>query len=74
MVELKLKINVNLLQLFCIVVSVTLHGEFERFCGFALTVTIRYNSQHKTHKMAQIRHVEPQKRQYKTIEVGLHLL
>ena len=41
-----------------------------------LTVTIRYtysNSQRKTHKIAQIRHVEPQKRQYTTTEVGLHL-
>ena len=38
MVKLKLIINVDLLQLFCIVVSVALHGEFERFCGFALTV------------------------------------
>ena len=27
----------------------------------------------KTHKIAQIRHVEPQKRQHTTIEVGLHL-
>ena len=46
------------------------------FVGFALTVTVRLtysNSQHKTHKIAQIRHVEPQKRQYTTIEVGLHL-
>ena len=34
MSKLKLKINVNLLQLLCIVVSVALHGEFERFCGF----------------------------------------
>ena len=42
MVELKFKINVNLLQLLCVVVSVTLHGEFERFCGFALTVTILF--------------------------------
>ena len=42
MSKLKLKINVNLLQLLCIVVSVALHGEFERFGGFnfALTVTI----------------------------------
>ena len=42
--------------------------------GFALTVTIRYsNGQRKTHQIAQIRHVEPQKRQYTTTEVGLHL-
>ena len=36
MVKLKLKINVNLLQLLCVVVSVALHGEFERFCGFCV--------------------------------------
>ena len=42
--------------------------------GFALTVTIRYsNGQRKTHQIAQIRHVEPQKRQYTTNEGGLHL-
>ena len=34
MVKLKLKINVNLLQLLCVVVSVALHSEFERFGGF----------------------------------------
>ena len=49
----KLKINVNLPQLLCIVVSVALDG--------------------KTHQIAQIRHLEPQKRQYTTTEVGLHL-
>ena len=32
--KLKHEINVNLLQLLCIVVSVALHGEFERFGGF----------------------------------------
>ena len=36
MVKLKLKINVNLLQLLCVVVSVALHGEFERFCEFCV--------------------------------------
>ena len=36
MAKLKLKINVNLLQLLCIVVSVALHGEFERFGGFCV--------------------------------------
>ena len=36
MSKLKLKINVNLLQLLCIVVSVALHGEFERFGGFCV--------------------------------------
>ena len=38
MSKLKLKINVKVHQLLCIVVSVALNGEFERF---ALTVTIR---------------------------------
>ena len=33
MVKLKLKINVNLLQLLCVVVSVALHGELEQFWG-----------------------------------------
>ena len=76
MAKLKLKINVNLLQLLCIVVSVALHGEFEQFGGFCVDCyyTLYSNSQRKTHKIAQIRHVEPQERQYKTIEVGLHLL
>ena len=32
----KLKINVNLPQLLCIVVSVALDGEFERFGGFCV--------------------------------------
>ena len=36
MAKLKFKINVNLLQLLCIVVSVALHGEFERFGGFCV--------------------------------------
>jgi len=36
---------------------------------FALTV----NSQRKIHQISQIRHLEPQKRQYTTTEVGLHL-
>ena len=40
MSKLKLKINVNVPQLLCIVVSVALNGEFERFCGFCVTVTI----------------------------------
>ena len=38
---LKLKKNVKVPQLQCIVVSVAQNGEFERFGGFALTVTIR---------------------------------
>ena len=33
MSKLKLKINVNVPQLLCIVVSVALNGEFERFGG-----------------------------------------
>ena len=36
MAKLKLKINVNLLQLSCIVVSVAQNGEFERFGGFCV--------------------------------------
>ena len=57
-----------------------------RFCGstwriWAIWWVLRWlllyvtysNSQRKTHKIAQIRHVEPQKRQHRTIEVGLHL-
>ena len=68
------RINVNLLQLLCIVVSVALHGEFERFGVFCVDCYYTYsNSQRKTHKIAQIRNVEPQKRQHTTIEVGLHL-
>ena len=45
MSKLKLKINVNVPQLLCIVVSVTLNGEFERFGGFSVTVTIRYKKE-----------------------------
>ena len=36
MSKLKLKINVNLPHLLCIVVSAALHGEFERFGGFCV--------------------------------------
>ena len=36
MSKLKLKINVNLPQLLCIVVSVALNGEYERFGGFCV--------------------------------------
>ena len=41
MPKLKLKVTVKVPQLLCIVVSVALNGEFERFGGFnfALTVT-----------------------------------
>ena len=42
MAMLKLKINVNLPQLLCIVISAAKNGEFERFGGFSLTVTTRY--------------------------------
>ena len=47
MSELKLKINVNLLQLLCIVVSVALRSmaNLSDFVGFALTVTIRYKKE-----------------------------
>ena len=45
MSKLKLKINVNVPQLPCIVVSVALNGEFERFGGFCVTVTIRYKKE-----------------------------
>ena len=63
MFKLKVEINVNLPQLLSIVVSVALNSEFEPFGGF-----ITYsNSQRKTHQIA------PQKRQYTTTEVGLHL-
>ena len=34
--KLKLKINVKVPQLLCIVVSVALNGEFERFSGFCV--------------------------------------
>ena len=36
MSKLKLKINANVAQLLCIVVSVALNGEFERFGGFCV--------------------------------------
>ena len=43
--KLKLEINVNVPQLLCIVVSGVLNGEFERFGGFCVTVTIRYKKE-----------------------------
>ena len=53
MAKLKLKINVNLLQLLCIVVSVALHGEFQPFGGFCvdcyytlLIISINFPSSH----------------------------
>jgi len=48
---LKLKINVNLPRLLCIVVSAVQNGEFERFGIMTCS-----NSQRKTHEIAQIRH------------------
>jgi len=42
---LKLKINVNLPQLLCAVVSAAQNGEFERFGGFSLTATTRYKKE-----------------------------
>ena len=44
MSKLKLKMNVNLLQLLCIVVSVALHGEFERFGGFCVDCNVYQRS------------------------------
>ena len=46
MVKLKLKINVNLLQLLCVVVSVALHCEFARQTCLLL---ITYIITHQTH-------------------------
>ena len=53
---------------FALTVTIRYKKELSDFVGFALTFTIRYN-----HQIAQIRHVEPQKQQYTTTEVGLHL-
>ena len=67
MSKLKVEIYVNLPQLLCLVVS--------DLVGFALYVTTYSNIhvQRKTHQIAQIRHLEPQKRQHTSTEVGLHL-
>ena len=73
MFKLKLKINVKVPQLLCIVVSVALNGEFERFSGFCVDFFFYSNSRRKTHQIAQIRHSELQKRQYAATEVLLHL-
>ena len=43
--KLKLKINVNVPQLRRIVDSGVLNGEFERFGGFCVTLTIRYKKE-----------------------------
>ena len=46
MTMLKLKINVNLPQLLCIVISVAENGEFERIGGFCVdSVTTRYKKE-----------------------------
>ena len=43
MFKLKVEINVNLPQLLCLVVSVALNGEFERFGGFCVVCYYTYN-------------------------------
>ena len=60
MSKLKLKINVKAPQLLCNVVSVALMSNLSDLVS-------------KTHQVAQIRHSEPQKRQYTATEVLLHL-
>ena len=40
MSKLKLKLNVKVSQLLCIVVSVALNGEYERFGGFCVIATV----------------------------------
>ena len=54
MSKLKLKININLLQLLRIVVSVALHSKFERFGGLwvdclVLLYVIRRRQEWKAH-------------------------
>ena len=50
--KLKLKIKVNLLQLLCIVVTVALNGEFERFGRFCVDFLITYSiSQQSTQNL-----------------------
>ena len=46
-----------------------------RFCGSEWQIWAIWwvTSQRKTHQIAQIRHLEPQKRQYTATEVRLHL-
>ena len=44
MPKLKLKINVKVSQLQCIVVSVALNGEFERFGGFCVDCCYTYSN------------------------------
>ena len=44
MSKLKLKVNVNVPQLLCIVVSVALNGEFERFDGFCVDCYYTFTS------------------------------
>ena len=45
MVKLKLKINVNLLQLLCVSFLWLYMANLSDFVGFALTVTIRYKKE-----------------------------
>ena len=70
MSKLKLKINVTLPQLLCIAVSVALNGEFGRLGGFCVDCYYLRKTEEIAH---QIRHLGPQKRQYTTTEIGLHL-
>ena len=70
MSKLKLKINVKVPQLLCIVVFVAMNGEFERFGGFSVDCYYTFNINAKP---CHIRHSEPQKRQYTATEVLLHL-
>ena len=44
MSKLKLEIKVNLSHLLCIVVSVALDGEFERFGGFCVDCYLTVNA------------------------------
>ena len=53
MSKLKLKINVKVPQLLCIVVSVALNGKFEQFGGFCSNCCYS-NRQRKTHQIAQM--------------------
>ena len=49
MTMLNLKINVNLPQLLCIVISAAESGEFERFGGFSVDCYIRRRQGWKAH-------------------------
>ena len=58
---LKLRINIKLPQLLCIVISAVQNGDCERFGGFCIDCY---------HTKSHIRHFELQKRQYTTTEVA----